>query len=123
MTTAKPHDGFVSLHNEFEVVWEFLDKTGGVRLKTEKKKTYFVARALTIPLEGRDGSKRAIAFVRLRAHKRGKLEKTAICLECCWRHCYACSFQRIGTYCKALDKWVSAITARDLLEQVMRKSK
>jgi hypothetical protein len=108
MASIKPHNGFVSLHNSFDSVWILLNQAGDVTLKTEKKKTHFVARATMISPKGLDEGRRAIIFLR-RANKRSRLKPVATCLECCWGTDTTCHSQRTGTYCKALDRWVSSL--------------
>jgi hypothetical protein len=103
----EPHGGFVDLENSFERVWKLLNKAGSVRLKTEKKKTYFVARASMDTPRSCSEPKRAIVFLR-QYQKGGRLEKVAVCFECCWSHYYTCQPQRTGMYCKPLDRWASS---------------
>jgi hypothetical protein len=110
LVNVEPHGGFVGLQNDFDPVWALLSKAGDLHLKTQKKKTDFVIRASMIAPEGCDESKKAIVFLR-RLHKEGKVEKAAVCFECCWGHYYTCRSQRIGMYCKALDKWASTALA------------
>jgi hypothetical protein len=106
LVKVKPHGGFVSLQNDFDPVWMLLSKAGGIHLRTEKKKTDFVIKASMIAPEGHHERRRAIVFLR-RVHERGRVKRAAICFECCWGYYYTCRVQRIGMYCKALDKWAS----------------
>ena len=102
----EPHGGFVRLQNNFDIVWELLNKHGDLRLKTEKKKTHFVAKASMMTPRTLDKPERAIVFLR-RLNGRGKLKEAAVCFECCWECYYDCHSKRIGMYCRALDKWAS----------------
>jgi uncharacterized glyoxalase superfamily metalloenzyme YdcJ len=108
MVGIKPHGGFVGLRNDFDTVWELLNKHGDLGLKTEKKKTQFVAKASeTTPGTG-DEPQRAIVFLR-GLHRQGRLVEPAVCFECCWKSYYNCRSKRIGMYCRALDKWASTM--------------
>lgn len=97
----------MGLRSSFDSVWTLLSQAGNLSLKTEKKKTNFVARTSVITLEGSDEGRRAILFLR-RVHKGGRLERVAVCFECCWGFYYTCHSQRVGMYCKALDRWASS---------------
>lgn len=107
LVKIKPHGGFVDLDNSFNDLWKALSEAGDLHLKTEKKKTHFIARASTCTSEDSNERKKAIVFLR-RVHERGRLEEAATCLECCWGFYYTCDRQRIGMYCKVLDKWASS---------------
>jgi hypothetical protein len=107
MAPIKPHSGIVSLRDSFDSVWILLSQAGDVSLKTEKKKTRFVARATVITPKGSDEGKRAIVFLR-RVNRRSRLEPVATCFECCWGFDYTCHSRRTGMYCKALDRWASS---------------
>ncbi len=107
LVSVKPHGGFVGLRNSFDYVWNLLCQVGDISLKTEKKKTHFVARAIVVTPKGSDEGREAIVFLR-RVHRRGRLERVTICFECCWGFNYTCDAQRTGVYCKALDKWASS---------------
>jgi hypothetical protein len=106
LAPVKPHDGFVGLRNSFDRVWTLLHEVGDLSLKTQKRKTHFVVRAMIVAHECSDKD-RAIVFLR-RVHMLGRLEQAAICFECCWGSYYACDLAKIGMYCKALDKWASS---------------
>jgi hypothetical protein len=108
MVGIKPHGGFVGLQNDFDTVWRLLNKHGDLRLKTEKKKTHFVAKASEMTPRTRDEPERVIVFLR-GLHGQGKLKEGAACFECCWKCYYNCSSKRIGMYCRALDKWASTM--------------
>jgi hypothetical protein len=112
LVKIEPHGGFVDSENSFERVWQLLSEAGGVRLKTEKKKTHFVARASMDTPRGCNEPKKAIVFLRQR-QKGGRLEKAAVCFECCWGYYYNCCPQRIDMYCKALDRWASLSQAEE----------
>lgn len=107
LVKIEPHGGFVDLENSFERVWKLLSEADGVRLKTEKKKTHFVARASMGAPKDCNEPKKAIVFLRQR-QKGGRWEKAAVCFECCWNCYYSCYPQRIGMYCKTLDRWASS---------------
>lgn len=106
MGRIEPHYGLVSLRNDFDTVWELLDESGRVELKTEKKKTKFVAKASLVAPRGSDEQKRAIVFFR-RLPDGARLQEVAVCFECCWEYYYSCYNQRVGMYSKVLDKWAS----------------
>ncbi len=107
MLDIRPHYKKVGLRNEFLDVWRLLKDAGEVRLKTEKKKTIFIARAATIKYERGNGKEvKTIAFLRQIA-RHGKLKQVSACLECCWGYYYSCTSQPVGAYCKALDKWAT----------------
>jgi hypothetical protein len=108
MAGIKPHGGFVGLRNDFETVWRLLNRCGDLRLKTEKKKTHFVARASEMKPSARDELEIAIVFLR-GLRRQGKLTEAAVCFECCWKCYYNCHSKRIGMYCRALDKWASTM--------------
>jgi hypothetical protein len=106
LAAIKPHGGFVGLQNDFNTVWRLLNKHGDLRLKTEKKKTCFVAKASKMTPGTRDEPERVIVFLRgLRRQER--LKEAAACFECCWKCYYNCHSKRIGMYCRVLDKWAS----------------
>ena len=110
MAAIKPHGGFVGLQNDFDSVWTLLKKHGDLRLKTEKKKTHFVAKASKMTPRTRDEPERALVFLR-GLHGQRKLKEAAVCFECCWKCYYNCYSKRIGMYCRVLDKWASKTTA------------
>jgi hypothetical protein len=122
LASIKPHGGFVGLRNDFDTVWALLKKHGDLRLKTEKKKTNFVAKASTMTPRTRNEPERAIVFLRgLRGH--GKLKEAAACFECCWKCYYNCHSKRIGMYCRALDRWASTmLTATSSRMEVPRSN-
>jgi hypothetical protein len=109
MVKIEPHGGSVNLDNTFDYVWRLLSEGNDVNLKTEKKKTHFVAKALMVPSRDSNKSKKTIVFLR-RLSEGGRLQEVATCFDCCWGLYYSCYSRGIGMYCKALDKWASALT-------------
>lgn len=103
---TKPHFGLVRLRNDFDTVWTLLNKSGPIELKTEKKKTSFVAKASFVTKKGTNEQKRAMVLLR-RFPGNVRLEEAAVCFECCWESYYSCRGQKIGLYAKVLDKWTS----------------
>ena len=111
MVKIKPHGGFVNLFNNFDHIYKLLKKNVDVNLKTDKKKTYFTAKASMIIPEGQNEKRNAIIILRRprKGGKGGSLQKVATCLKCCWGHYYSGYAEGIGMYCKALDEWAKAI--------------
>jgi hypothetical protein len=90
----QPHNGIVSLHHSFSLVYEWLLAKGELTLTTEAG-TRFTARSGSTQHGTHAGGKVIRFFQDNTEYGRA--------YECCWGHYYNCNRARIGMYCKALD--------------------
>lgn len=98
----------VELVNEFENVWKNLSgMERGVELETDELKTKFIAKAAMARRIGTICAVEALVFQR--SDETGKLKECSRCYVADWGYYFnhLGVGQRIGMYCKTIDRWVS----------------
>jgi hypothetical protein len=90
----EPHEGTLQLKHKFQKAFDWLEKSGPSKLKTNRG-TDFIAQA-EITQKGPHTGEKVIRFM-----QDGK--EYARAYECCWGRYYNCNRSRIGMYCPSLD--------------------
>jgi hypothetical protein len=97
------HQRTVTLVNDYNKVWEFLNSKGELTLRTEKTMTPFFVHA-SIAKRGKHSGERVI-----RVLNHDTRRASAYVFKCCWGYhtnCYG-EGTRIGMYCQALDNYIT----------------